>query len=835
MQPAAATEQDEPKARSSRPGKILSTESLVAGLLLAFAVVFNLYHLYPEAVLQPPALNDGVLHRLALERIASALASSQDPTDPWLANLTLGFPLFHYYQSLPYLIPALLTLPVSGSVNLGILLTWLQIFLLSFFPLSIYWAMRRLGFNLLPAALAGLVASLISTNGLYGLDLGSYIWRGYGLYTQLWGMLLLPPALAQGYLTLKTGRGIFWSVLLLAATTLSHLVFGYMAFISLALCAFLPHIGQKPAGPEESHLWKRIIRLAGLLVLIVLVLSYFLVPYVLDRAYLNRSVWEESGKYDAYGSAWTLGSLLRGDLLDFGRFPSLTLLAGLGVLVCLRHWRDERYRLPVLLFGLWLLLYFGRPTWGILLDLIPLSRDLHFHRLIAGVHLGGIFLAGIGLGSTLQWAISQEKSRYLTLITALTALLLLPIYQERGAYLGENDRWMKEAKESVVSEQADLDAILQVLRRSPLGRVYAGLGRNWGKDYRVGAVPVYALLQSAGFDMLGYLYHALSLNADIELLFDETCQDQYNLFNVRYVIAPVERTFPDWVMPIGQFGRHRLYQVATTGYFDLVNSDFALEGDKADFFLTASSWLVSDFPKRGEYPGVFLTGLVEGYTQVYPLAQGTNFQPAVSAGSARGQVVSEKVTDRTYQAVLLVAQPGYVMLKVTYHPNWQVTLDGAAVKPVMLMPSYIGVKVPTGTHRVDFEYRPQPWRRILMLIGMISLCAIPLVSWRRNQIANWLARQHICYRSGWANRSVAAIKIPGWLVLGIKQRLRTGLLPLAAVILFAFLTGLPLFQFKVMRGHDALEYLPRSIEFYEGLRLGQVFPRWAPDLRRNPS
>lgn len=135
MQPAAAIEQDRPKARSSRPGKVLSTEALVAGLLLAFAVGFNLYHLYPEAVLQPPALNDGVLHRLALERTASALASSQDPTDPWLANLILGYPLFHYYQSLPYLIPALLTLPVSGSINPAYLLTWLQVVLLSLFPL----------------------------------------------------------------------------------------------------------------------------------------------------------------------------------------------------------------------------------------------------------------------------------------------------------------------------------------------------------------------------------------------------------------------------------------------------------------------------------------------------------------------------------------------------------------------------------------------------------------------------------------------------------------------------------------------------------------------------
>ena len=44
------------------------------------------------------------------------------------------------------------------------------------------------------------------------------------------------------------------------------------------------------------------------------------------------------------------------------------------------------------------------------------------------------------------------------------------------------------------------------------------------------------------------------------------------------------------------------------------------------------------------------------------------------------------------------------------------------------------------------------------------------------------------------------------------------------------LAGLPLFQFELMDGHDVWAYLPRSVEFWEGLRHGQLFPRWAPDL-----
>ncbi len=33
-----------------------------------------------------------------------------------------------------------------------------------------------------------------------------------------------------------------------------------------------------------------------------------------------------------------------------------------------------------------------------------------------------------------------------------------------------------------------------------------------------------------------------------------------------------------------------------------------------------------------------------------------------------------------------------------------------------------------------------------------------------------------------------------------------------------------------MTGHDAFEYLPRTVEFFRGLAEGRLLPRWAPDL-----
>src|SRR5439155_20062316 len=141
--------------------------------------------------------------------------------------------------------------------------------LLSLFPLSIFISMRRLGFPLLTAGLGAVASPLLSANFLYGFDYGSYVWRGSGLYTQLWGMLLLPLGLGFGFSTLRDGRGYFWAVLFLGATTLAHLAFGYMAFASLAMFAVL--------APAREGLWRSLFRLVLIFVPLLLVTSYFLV------------------------------------------------------------------------------------------------------------------------------------------------------------------------------------------------------------------------------------------------------------------------------------------------------------------------------------------------------------------------------------------------------------------------------------------------------------------------------------------------------------------------------------------------------------------------------
>ena len=380
----------------------LGTERIIAYLVLLISIGFSAFYLVPEATIKVQPLNDNVLHIAAAKQAAVSLSAGHDPTDSWLAQIGLGYPLFHHYQHLEYVPIAVVNVLSQHAISIQALINWSTVLLVSLFPLSIYWSMRRFGFSYLAAGFSGMAAPLLATNALYGFDFASYVWRGYGLYTQVWGMVLLPLALAFGYRLLRDGRGYFLATLFLVTTLLCHTVYGYMALIALGGIALLV-LFDRSAESSWSRFWSVARRLALLFGLTALAGSYFLVPFVLDGAYMNRSVWELSSKYNSFGASWVLTSLGKGDLFDYGRLPILTLLAGVGLVVCIFRWREPLYRVPIALFGVWLALYFGRPTWGSLLNLLPLSHEMQFHRLIGGVHLGGLLLIGVALAAPWPW------------------------------------------------------------------------------------------------------------------------------------------------------------------------------------------------------------------------------------------------------------------------------------------------------------------------------------------------------------------------------------------------------------------------------------------------
>ncbi len=657
---------------------------LIIVFILLAAVGFNLWHLYPEVTGGAVAVNDSVYHLLLTESAVKALLHGKDITDPWQGTMSMGFPIFHYYQHLPHVSVALIHVLTFEVFPLFDMMRWTTYLLLSIFPLSIYWSMRRFDFDPLTSAMGGLVASLIGTDfsnlgapyfrAFGGLGQTSYIFQGWGLYSQLWAMVILPPALSVGYQVIRTGRGYFWAIFLLSATLMSHLLYGYMAFLTLGALTLIP-ILQLPIRKSDAQAilerWKRLI---VILLLVVVVTSYFLVPFFIDREYLNVDILKKPGIMDSYGHWVVLRALAEGNLFDWGRFPSLTILVFSGLVICILRYRHERYLIPVVAFLLWLLVFFGRPTWWSSIDLLPFSQYLHMHRFVGGVHLGGLFLSAVALSAYWHWAVGRSTNRYIYIFAAgaLTVLLLSPMYVERRTYLAQNATKIEQSQEALNAERHEWNDLLETLNELPPGRVFAGAagGDHWGDKYRVGSTQVYHLLSAEGLDMMSYSSHTFSLPSYVLIKFDETRWDHYDVFNVRYIVAPSYWEGPSFAKLLQEFGRHNLYQVETTGYFDLVRSDLALAGTTLTFYQVASGWLSSALPEMKRHPRVYINDSPPEPSLI-PFSESTNvirYDP-VSEHPSLGSVLSEEIDQGSYTAEVAVEQESMLLLKATYNPN----------------------------------------------------------------------------------------------------------------------------------------------------------------------
>jgi hypothetical protein len=236
---------------------------------------------------------------------------------------------------------------------------------------------------------------------------------------------------------------------------------------------------------------------------------------------------------------------------------------------------------------------------------------------------------------------------------------------------------------------------------------------------------MYAVLSVEKLDALSYLYHAMSLNADIQVHFDENEPVHYNLFNVRYVVAPKERSFPAFVRPLRTFGNWTAYKVDTSGYFDLAQSDIAFYGGKENWYRANYQWLTSGLLKAKQHPSIFPSKDGGPYREW--LDMGSSFS-LPSAGDlphgGDGRIISESVNGQVYSASVITQTPSYLLFKMTYHPYWRVLVDNVAKETVMLSPSFIGVHLDPGEHQVTLRYSPPPYKALLMILGLMTLISL---------------------------------------------------------------------------------------------------------------
>jgi len=766
------------------------TQRRTALCLLAAILILNAIGLTPELTISRVDLNDNVFHYPLIADMVRQMERGANPLDWWAPEWTMGYPVLRTYQPLGHLIVALTYFALFKSVSLMTVFVWVRFLSVLLLPLTFFITARLLSLSWLTAAAAALLAPLISSAGLFGLEYGSYLWAGSGLFTQAIAQHFFLLSLGLGYRALRRGSGLAIAGILLGLTFLAHFIYGYMAALSLCLLALIPN--------RETPLASRIARTAFVGAIAFVLAAFELLPLMFDGAIINHSRWEPVWKWESFGAVHVMRLLLTGDMLDHDRLPVLTILALGGAIVYFRDRDIEKYPARTFVIcgaALWIVMFFGRPFWGPVLTLLGVSPDMQLHRVAGGAQVFLVFLAAIGLAAL--WRILMARAK-LAVTILVTAILLFPMFRERAAYLSNNREWGYRSLAAYQANQTALDAAIAVARDRG-GRAYAGLAATWGGKFKIGDPQVYSYFSMARVPMLSFMYHSMSLTSETMTRFNEFSPAHYRLFDIQTVIAPEGVPLPSFLTPIVQTGPLRIFEAPGDGYFDVVDAFYAVRTTKDNFYDVNDRWQQSQWVENHQHLLLDLHG--DAPPQMPRLAPDAALPPPPPFPEP-GVVLSEQTSDQDYQVEIQARRQSYVLFKMTWHPNWHATVDGEPVKTVMLSPGFTGVPVTAGHHKIDIRYEPETWKSVLAILGLLLVCGVAVAEW-----------------AGFVPRFDFAIP-------SFKPAPAFGLIVLAIPVCMALVTS------KLPNGHDATEYLPRMVEFHQNIAHGILLPRWAPDLSR---
>ncbi len=699
-------------------------------ILLLIIIIFNMCCLFPEVMCITPTMNDNVYHYGLLLRMNDAMEAGENFWDCWVPYWTMGYPVFHYYQPLPYLIVIIIYNLLGKAFDLFTVFRVFEYLLVTTFPLTVYLGMKKIEFSGLEATFCAVSASLISTNRLYGWEWESHVWLGYGMYAQLISLYIFPLTLGVIYETLEKNRGYIKAVFLLSLNFLLHFFFGYLIILFSFFLIFI--------FPEKKIILKKLKKFFITGFFTFLVLMHILIPFYLHKNYHAHSVFDSLWKTDSYGIEWIIKKFLNGDLLDADRFCVLTILAVAGLLISISR-NYNHYRVVWTIFFFALILYSGRTTWGWITDIIlPMGGSLHLHRFINAFDLGVVMCSGVAL-AYLWEKLNYRRSRK-SLITALilTVLLLSPAFYDRLSFSMAQAKYLKKASAELAGEYPDFSVVFAEIKNKDKVRVYPGRKGDWGHDFRVGKVPCYSFLAVNKLNCLSNLPFSWSLNADFQCFFNRSRFSHCRLYNTGYILSTKKEKFPDFAVKIKEKGDYLLYKVNDVSYFDLVDVPVLLKGDNKNFWNVNLLWLKSSFVDKKQHMAIDFEDKLssEDFQRTFLmkdrvtfLEDGTEKNVFASDLFSRpypekkdgGEILSVSTNGFYYETEVFVKRPCYLLFKMTFHPNWIVTVDGKESDKIHLSPSFTGVQLEEGKHTVKFRYNPGNLKNILLIAGLISL------------------------------------------------------------------------------------------------------------------
>lgn len=679
-------------------------------VLVGVAVAFNLWTLRAE-FLNVWYLNDAGIHQSMVRWAAMRMREGHLPFDGWYPYLSLGASRFHHYQSLPHILTgALSTVAGAGTFR------WSLYLLLCTWPIAVYCGGRLFDLEPWAAGVAALVSPLIVSAPALGFEWSSYVWRGSGTWAQLWGMWALPFAWGLSWRAVSKGRTIALAALVLGLTVCLHLLIGYLALLSLGAWVLL----------SPGDLWRRAGRATLVGIGALATAAWMLVPLITDAKWMTQDEFSRGTfYYDSFGARRVLGWLVTGRIFDNGRVPVVSVLVLIGLAVCVWRFRRSETARAIPAVGLLsLLLFFGRPTLGFVIDLLPGGSDLFLRRYVTGVHLAGIYLAGIGGAWVGAKAMQLVRARVAWLKPAFAAAALgillaaavAPAAAERYSYERTGAGWISDQRAAQSTEGEDFASLVATARATAPGRIYSGMRANRLAP-RIDFVPAFAALLNLDADAVGFTRPTWSLMANVENRFAAHVPAQVEMFGVRWAILPRGDTPPAGSLQAATAGRWVLWSTGDIGYLSVVDTVAPVAVDRTDLGLRMAAFLSSNLPLKGRYPTLAFAGALGAAPTLGP-----GEDPTTPPGTV--QTAFSQPADGRFGGELQADRTAVVQLKASFDPRWTVTVDGVDGRTEMIAPGFVGVRVAPGHHRVLFVYHAYPFYWALFAFGVVAMMAL---------------------------------------------------------------------------------------------------------------
>ena len=693
--------------------------------LLLIPVVLNMWFMR-HMLLNVSWPNDLPFHVSMAQWAADRFSAGQVPLDGWYSRLSGGYPQFHMYQSLPHLITGFVGqfIGVDRAVNLATYLLWCT------WPVSVFIAARAFAMDKVASVMAAFCAPLLVSPVSYGYELGSYSWVGYGLWSQLWGMWLFPLALAWSARAVSDGKRMVRAVAAMALLVACHLPTAWYALLAVGLWLVVR--------PSE---WRvRLPRVVAIGVGSIVAASWVVVPLITDQWAAMATTFETDNVFsDSYGWRKVMGWVITGDINDNGRWPVVTIAAGIGLVVAVASWFRRPIRwareLP-LLFITGLVLFIGRNPFGRLIDWLPGSKLVFLHRYHIVIHLVSLMLAGVAISAVGRGLVGLVKAfemldgaepsaarpahRRASTIGAgfaLSVLAALFVLIPAGANVraaAANDRsWVLKQQTADLGVGRDASRLIALAHERGGGRIYGGRINNWGDQFRIGTAPMPIMLGHYPIDQIGYNLRVSGLSGDLETYLNDTEAAQLRLLGIKFFIAPRSQPVAAGLNLIAASGPYYLYEVPDSRWMEVVN-------------VIGPTWKV----RRDELGTQVLDALgsvaLQGFDRRLMSLDGHSGDAStteVAGSGAPGRILDSEADPPAghFDAEVQMSRAGAVIAKTNWHPRWRVTVDGKPASTFMVTPMQLAVEVPEGRHTVSFRYTAYSLHWLWFALGTLVL------------------------------------------------------------------------------------------------------------------